>query len=92
MAGLSPEALGQIRAGRPTGDARRDALVRFVRTLTLTSGTISDAAFAEIRAAGYSEAQLVDISLAVAVIAFTNVFNRINDTEIDFPAVEAAAA
>ena len=88
MAGLSPEALGQIRAGQPTGDARRDALVRFVRTLTLTSGTISDEAFADIRAAGYTDAQLVDVSLAVAVIAFTNVFNRINDTEIDFAAVD----
>jgi hypothetical protein len=29
----------------------------------------------------------VDISLAIAVTVFTNVFNRINDTAIDFPAV-----
>jgi hypothetical protein len=28
----------------------------------------------------------VDISLAFATNVFTNVFNRINDTEIDFPA------
>lgn len=88
LAGLSAEALRQIRAGQPTGDARRDALVRFVRTLTLTSGTISDEAFADLRAAGYTDAHLVDISLAVAVITFTNVFNRINDTGIDFPAVD----
>ena len=88
IAGLSQGDLRQIRAGRPTGDAKRDALVRFARTLTLTSGTISDEAFADIRAAGYSDAQLVDISLAVAVTVFTNVFNRINDTEIDFPAVD----
>jgi hypothetical protein len=27
----------------------------------------------------------VDISLAFASIVFTNVFNRINDTDIDFP-------
>ena len=40
-----------------------------------------------IKAAGYSDAQLVDISLAFATTVFTNVFNRINDTEIDFPAV-----
>ena len=36
--------------------------------------------------APYTDAQLVDISLAFATIIFTNVFNRINDTEIDFPA------
>jgi uncharacterized peroxidase-related enzyme len=87
LTGLKSETLRQIRAGEPTGDAKRDALVRFVRTLTRTSGTISDAEFQAIRAAGYSDAQLVDISLAIALTAFTNVFNRINDTDIDMPAV-----
>lgn len=88
MAGLSGEALKQIRAGQPTGDARRDALVRFVQTLTQTRGAINDAAFADIRAAGYTDAQLVDVSLAIALITFSNVFNRINDTVVDFPPVE----
>jgi len=87
LAGLAPEVLKHIRDGRPTGDARRDALVRFVRLLARTSGTITDDEFAAIRAAGYSDAQLVDISLAIAVTSFTNIFNRINDTAIDFPAV-----
>jgi uncharacterized peroxidase-related enzyme len=87
MVGLPPETLKQIRAGEATGDAKRDALTRFVRKLVRTSGTISDAEFNAILEAGYTEAQLVEISLAIAVIVFTNVFNRINDTTIDFPAV-----
>jgi uncharacterized peroxidase-related enzyme len=87
LAGLKPDVLSQIRAGTPTGDAKRDALVRFVRTLMQTRGTISDEQFSAIKAAGYTDAQLVDISLAIALIVFTNVFNRINDTAIDFPAV-----
>jgi uncharacterized peroxidase-related enzyme len=87
FAGLRPEVLKQIRDGEPTGDAKRDALIRFVRTLAETSGTVSDDDFAAIKAAGYSDAQLVDISLAFATTVFTNVFNRINDTETDFPAV-----
>lgn len=87
LAGLAPETLTQIRAGQLTGDAKRDALVRFVRNLARTSGTISERDFTAIKAAGYTDAQLVDISLAVAVTTFTNVFNRINDTAIDFPAV-----
>jgi alkylhydroperoxidase family enzyme len=72
--------------GEPTGDAKRDALIHFVRKLAATSGTVSDDDFAAIKAAGYSDAQLVDISLAFATTDFTNVFNRINDTDIDFPA------
>jgi uncharacterized peroxidase-related enzyme len=86
LAGLKPDEIKNIRAGKPTGDLKRDALVRFVRTLAATSGTVSDAEFAAIKAAGYSDAQLVDISLAFASITFTNVFNRINDTDLDFPA------
>jgi uncharacterized peroxidase-related enzyme len=87
LAGLKPEELKNIRDGKPTGDVKRDALVRFVRKLAATSGTVSDADFAAIKDAGYSDAQLVDISLAFATTVFTNVFNRINDTDIDFPAV-----
>jgi uncharacterized peroxidase-related enzyme len=87
LAGVKPDALKQIREGQPTGDAKRDALVRFVRKLAQTSGTVSDEDFAAIKAAGYADVQLVEISLAFATTVFTNVFNRINDTEIDFPAV-----
>jgi uncharacterized peroxidase-related enzyme len=87
LAGLKPDVLKNLRTGEPTGDARRDALARFVRTLVQTSGTISDDQFATIKAAGYTDAQLVEISLAIALIIFTNVFNRINDTSLDFPAV-----
>lgn len=88
LAGLKPETLKQIRDGESTGDDKRDALVRFVRSLLGTSGTIGDEAFNAIKAAGYSDAQLVDIALAITVITFTNTFNRINDTTVDFPAVK----
>lgn len=87
LTGLSPDVLKQIRAGQPTGNTKRDALVGFVSKLARTSGTISTEEFSAIRAAGYTDQQLVDISLAIAVTTFTNVFNRINDTAIDFPAV-----
>jgi len=87
MTGLKPDVLKQIRNGEPTGDAKRDALVHFVRNLQHTSGTITKDEFDAIKAAGYTDEQLVEISLAIAVTIFTNVFNRINDTTVDFPAV-----
>jgi uncharacterized peroxidase-related enzyme len=92
LAGLKPDELKNIRDGKPSGDARRDALIRFVRVLAESSGTVTSEEFAAIKAAGYSDAQLVDISLAFATTVFTNVFNRINDTAIDFPAVAQATA
>ena len=87
LAGLKPDELKKIRDRQLIGDDKLDALIRFVRKLAATSGTVSSADFAAIKAAGYSDAQLVDISLAFATTVFTNVFNRINDTEIDFPSV-----
>jgi uncharacterized peroxidase-related enzyme len=85
--GLPAAVVRQIRAGQPTGDAKRDALVHLVSELVRSSGTISDRDFSAIKAAGYTDQQLVDISLAIAVITFTNVFNRINNTELDYSAV-----
>lgn len=88
MAGLSPDVLRQIRVGKPAGDTKRDALVRFVKLLASTSGTIDESEVSAIRDAGYTDKQLVEISLAIATTTFTNVFNRINDTAIDFPAAD----
>lgn len=88
MTGLSPETLKLIRTGQPTGDAKRDALVRFVKNLQQTSGTISAVEFAAIKAAGYTDGQLAEITLAIALTVFTNTFNRINDTDVDFPSVK----
>jgi uncharacterized peroxidase-related enzyme len=87
LAGAKSDGLKRILAGEPTGDTKRDALVGFVRKLAQSSGTVSDDDFAAIKAAGYTDAQLIEVSLAFATTVFTNVFNRINDTEIDFPTV-----
>lgn len=88
LVGLPVDALRAIRAGQPTGDAKRDALVRFVSHLHTTRGTINEDEFNAIRAAGYTDAQLAEISLTIALGIFTNTFNRINGTDVDFPPVE----
>jgi uncharacterized peroxidase-related enzyme len=87
MTGLTPDVLKALRDAQPSGDEKRDALARFVTILTKTRGTIPETAFTAIKSAGYTDAQLVEISLAIAITVFTNVFNRINDTAVDFPAV-----
>ncbi|SAL63683.1 alkylhydroperoxidase [Caballeronia terrestris] len=88
MVGLSLEETKQVRAGDATGNTKRDALVRFVRHVVTTSGTVDQARVDEVRAAGYSEAQVVEALFAISVITFTNLLNRVNDTEVDFPAVD----
>ena len=42
-----------------------------------------------VRAAGYSDAQIVEIVMHVALNTWTNYLNEVAGTEIDFPAVAA---
>jgi uncharacterized peroxidase-related enzyme len=86
--GLSREAILGLRHGRPSGDARLDALASFARTLASTSGTASAEVVAAVKAAGYSDQQIVDTLLIIASITFTNLLNRVNDTALDFPAAD----
>ncbi|MFL6709392.1 MAG: carboxymuconolactone decarboxylase family protein [Massilia sp.] len=88
LAGLPKDVLRAIREGRSTGDPKRDGLIRFVTHLHSTSGSVSDGGFEAIRAAGYSEPQLAEIALTMALGLFTNTFNRINATAVDFPGVD----
>jgi uncharacterized peroxidase-related enzyme len=88
LAGLSADEMKQVRAGSATGDAKRDALVTYVQTLVGTRGTVPEAAVDAVRAAGYTDRQLIEINLAIASITFTNLVNRVNDTTLDFPAVK----
>lgn len=83
--GLDRDAMMALRQGNPSGNARDDALAQFVLYLMTTSGTVPAGIVTTIQQAGVSDAQIVDITMAVASIALTNLFNRINDTVLDFP-------
>ncbi|KNH05140.1 Macrophage infectivity potentiator-related protein [Candidatus Burkholderia brachyanthoides] len=87
MVGLTQAQTQQIRAGEATGNAKRDALVHFVRTLAGTRGTLDEKELDVVRAAGYTDTQIIEALFAMSVINFTNLFNRVNDTTIDFPAL-----
>ncbi len=41
-----------------------------------------------LRAAGFSEGEIVEIVATVGITTFTNYFNHIAQTEVDFPVVE----
>ena len=86
--GLSREQIVAVRHGKPSGDERLDALGNFARSLVTTTGTVSEGVVSEIKAAGYTDSQIVDTLLAISAITFTNLVNRVNDTVLDFPAAD----
>lgn len=86
--GLGADVIKNVRHGNPSGDAKFDALATFVHTVVTTSGDVPGAVVIAVKEAGYSDAQIVDTLLAIASITFTNLFNRVNVTELDFPAAQ----
>jgi alkylhydroperoxidase family enzyme len=49
---------------------------------------VSDAELKRVRAAGFSDAEITEIVANVALNVFTNYFNLVARTVIDFPRVE----
>lgn len=75
-----------------SNDPKADAAVRFAVTIVRERGHVSDADVAAVKAAGYDDAQLVEIVLHVALNTLTNYVNEVALTEIDFPAVSPRKA
>ncbi|WP_417388807.1 carboxymuconolactone decarboxylase family protein [Gimesia sp.] len=90
-AGLSPTQILENRAGVDS-DPATAALLKFSRTIVAKRGQVSDQDLQDIRDAGFSEEQIAEIAANVALNIFTNYFNNIARTEIDFPTVEPLPA
>jgi uncharacterized peroxidase-related enzyme len=91
MAGLSDTEIAANRRGDST-DERAAAAVKFAIKIVEARGQVSDADVAAVRVAGYSDAELIEIVLHVALNTLTNYVNEVAETTIDFPAVKARDA
>jgi uncharacterized peroxidase-related enzyme len=91
MAGLTDAEIAANRNGGSTDD-RAAAAVRFAVKVVEARGQVSDADVASVRLAGYSDAEVVEIVLHVALNTLTNYVNEVAETVIDFPAVKAREA
>ena len=75
-----------------SSDPKAAAAVRFAAQVVRSRGHVADADVASVRAAGFGDAELVEIVLHVALNTLTNYVNTALATEIDFPVVTARAA
>ena len=91
MAGLSDTEIAANRRGDST-DERAAAAVRFAIKIVEARGQVSDTDVAAVRVAGYSDSELIEIVLHVALNTLTNYVNEVAATTIDFPAVTARDA
>lgn len=89
MVGLSEGQTKAARAGTASGDAKLDALVHFAKTLHAKRGFIDDHDVAAFTKAGYKPEHMGEVIAVYATITFTNFFNHVNQTAVDFPAAPA---
>lgn len=72
---------------RTSTDVKAAAAVRFASKIALERGHVSDSDVQAVKAAGYADAEVMEIVLHVALNTLTNYVNSVAETEIDFPVV-----
>jgi uncharacterized peroxidase-related enzyme len=87
-AGLSNDQLTASRDAYAS-DPKTAAALAFARAVVERRGDVRDQDITHVRAAGYSDGDIAEIVALVALNVFTNYFNRVAQTEIDFPVVTA---
>lgn len=88
MLGMTEQQIYAIRQGKAS-DPKTQALLNFVNKVVDRRGNIEDNDYKQIRSVGYSEAEIVEVLANIVQTIFTNYFNHIAQTEIDFPPVSA---
>ncbi len=88
-AGLTEDQTIEARRGSVPSDAKLDALARFAIAINEKKGFVSDDDLSAMRSAGYDDGAIAEAVASFALAVFTNYFNHVNDSEIDFPAAPA---
>lgn len=88
LAKLDDAEISANRQGA-SNDPKADAAVRFAVELVRERGHVGEDCLRAVKAAGYDDAQVIEIVLHVALNTWTNFINVVGATDIDFPVVTA---
>lgn len=86
QAKLGSEQQLAIRQGKACGDRRIDGLIMLATHLVRQPGVLPDELLEQARSRGLSDENLVDLTLAISTIFFTNITNHINNSVSSLPA------
>jgi uncharacterized peroxidase-related enzyme len=90
-AGLTDAEACDARQVAAKDDKSRAAL-EFAKKIVDERGQVSDADVQTVRQAGYTDGEIGEIVANVALNIFTNYFNHVAGTEVDFPEAPVLAA
>lgn len=89
MVGLSEENILDSRQG-VSPDSQVHAALQFVRQMVEKRGWVRDTDVWRLRKRSYGDAEISEIVANVVLNIFTNYFNQVAETEVDFPKVAAS--
>lgn len=87
--GLSADELKHNLHGT-SEEAKTKAALKFALVLINTQGNPTDADVQALKDAGYTDGEVLEITAVVAFNIFTNYFNHVADTDVDFPMVSTS--
>jgi len=88
MNGFTDEQIIELRKGTALFDAKLDALVKFAKSVTENRGRATQESKDAFFAAGYTEANLVDVVIVVGDKIISNYIHNLTELEIDFPVAD----
>lgn len=81
---LSPDEIKAATEGK-SSEAKAQAALNFTEAVMKKAGKVSDEEFENIRNAGFTDTEILDIVAVVAMNFFTNAVNNVSHTRVDFP-------
>ena len=87
-AGLSDAEITAARTGT-SSDAKLGAILRLARAINTSRGFATDADLKTARAAGITDAEILEVVATVSLNIFTNYINHVSDPTIDFPVIKS---
>jgi uncharacterized peroxidase-related enzyme len=90
-AGLTEQETKEARRAA-SRDGKEQAALVFARKVVRDHGVVADDDVEQLRRAGYTDGEIGEIVANVALNIFTNYFNHVARTEVDFPAAPDLAA
>ncbi|MGF7136481.1 putative peroxidase-related enzyme [Paraburkholderia sp. EB58] len=80
---LEPHVVESIRAQQPVSDPRLEAVAVFTRAVIASRGAVTDEALATFRAAGFSDANVLEVVLGVSLATLCNFANNLAQNELN---------
>ena len=89
MNGFTDEQIIEIRQGSASFDSKLNALAKFTASAVENRGRATEESKEAFFAAGYNEANMIDVIIVVGDKIISNYLHNLTGFEIDFPLAEA---